>query len=79
MGVPKAFVLSILGAYSDIIDKYYTHVGEEAQRKAIDALNFGNAAVPIALPQNKIDKVLAWIASLENKTPDLQKVEEMLR
>ena len=77
--IPKAVVLSILGASSDIIDKYYTHVGEDAQRKAIGALNFGNAAIPVDFPQSKIDKVLAWIASLENKTPDLQKVEEMLR
>jgi integrase len=77
--IPKAVVLSILGASSDIIDKYYTHVGEDAQRKAIGALNFGNAAIPVDLPQSKIDKVLAWIASLENKTQDLQKVEAMLR
>ena len=79
MGVPKAVVLSILGASSDIIDKYYTHVGEEAQRKAIDALNFGNAAVPIASPQSRIDKALAWIASLESKSEEIQAVEALLR
>ena len=79
MGIPKAVVLSILGASSDIIDKYYTHVGEEAQRKAIDALNFGNAAVPIASPQSRIDKALAWIASLESKSEEIQAVEALLR
>ena len=30
-GVPKAVVVSILGANSDIIDQFYTHVGEDAQ------------------------------------------------
>jgi len=34
-GVPKAVVLSILGTNSDIVDKYYTHIGDEAQEKAI--------------------------------------------
>jgi hypothetical protein len=39
--VPKAVVLSILGTNSDIVDKHYTHIGEEAQEKAIQSL-FGN-------------------------------------
>ena len=33
-GVPKAVLLSILGTDSEIADKYYTHVGDESQRKA---------------------------------------------
>lgn len=37
-GVPKAVVLSILGTNSEIVDKYYTHIGEEAQEKAIMAV-----------------------------------------
>lgn len=37
-GVPKAVVVSILGANSEIIDQFYTHVGEEAQEKAIAAI-----------------------------------------
>ena len=37
-GVPKAVLLSILGTDSEIADKYYTHVGEEAQQKAIAAI-----------------------------------------
>ena len=43
-GVPKAVVLSILGTNSDIVDKHYTHIGEEAQEKAIQSL-FGNGNV----------------------------------
>jgi integrase len=33
-GVPEAVAQSILGAASDIIDKYCVHIGEEAQFKA---------------------------------------------
>jgi len=43
-GVPKAVVLSILGANSEIVDKHYTHIGDEAQEKAIQSL-FGNSNV----------------------------------
>ena len=38
-GVPKAVLLSILGTDSDIADKYCTHVGEDAQLLAINAIS----------------------------------------
>ncbi|MDD3021844.1 MAG: tyrosine-type recombinase/integrase [Alphaproteobacteria bacterium] len=38
-GVPKAVVTSILGADSEIVDRYYTHIGNEAQEKAILAIS----------------------------------------
>ena len=37
-GVPQATVVSILGADSEIVNKYYTHVGDEVQRQAIAAI-----------------------------------------
>ena len=37
-GVPKAVVMSFVGADSDIIDKHYTHVGSEQQVKALEAV-----------------------------------------
>lgn len=37
-GVPQATIMSILGADSEIVNKYYTHVGDEAQRLAIAAI-----------------------------------------
>ena len=76
-GVPKAVVLSILGAAGDVIDKYYTHIGDDAQRKAIDAISFGNTAVVSS--QDKIDKALAWIAKLKHKHPDVKTIEDLLR
>ena len=38
-GVPKATLLSILGTESEIADKYYTHVSDESQWKAIEAIS----------------------------------------
>ena len=38
-GVPKAVVQSILGIDSEIVDRYYTHVSEESQRKAVEAIS----------------------------------------
>lgn len=37
-GVPQATVVSILGADSEIVNKYYTHIGDEVQRQAIAAI-----------------------------------------
>ena len=57
-GVPQATVISILGADSDIVTKYYTHVGNEAQQQAIAAIsgdfNASNA-------QSKIEEALTLI------------------
>jgi len=57
-GVPQATVVSILGADSDIVSKYYTHVGSEAQQQAIAAVLGENDAITA---QSKIRKVLALI------------------
>ena len=69
-GVPKAVVISIIGANSDIVDKHYTHIGEDAQEKAIATIyeNFKepHKANDITL-QQKIDKVLSLINSLDVK------------
>lgn len=58
--VPKAAVQSILGTDSDIVDKYYTHVGREAQEKAIAAVvgEIGGES-----DRNRIEKALALIRS----------------
>lgn len=57
-GVPQATVVSILGADSEIVTKYYTHVGDEAQKQAIAAVSGVNLPTPA---QNKIDEALALI------------------
>lgn len=53
-GVPKATLLSILGTDSDIADKYYTHVSEESQRRAVEAISSRSTTTS----QEKIDLVL---------------------
>lgn len=57
-GVPKAVVESILGASSEIVDKYYTHVGDAAQRQAIEAVSDG---MEKSSAQDKINEALALL------------------
>ena len=65
-GVPKAVLLSILGTESEIADKYYTHVGNEAQEKAIAAISgttFENS------DKAKLHKALEFIDQINGPLP----------
>ncbi len=67
-GVPKAVLLSILGTDSDIADKYYTHVGEDAQQLAIKAI------LPDSSPntlKERVQKVLDLLNSKPEPTQEL--------
>ena len=75
-GVPKAVVVSILGANSEIVDKHYTHIGEEAQEKAIQSL-FGDGKAISA--QEKLDKIQAILDSWEDKPEQAIEIENILR
>ena len=81
-GVPKATLLSILGTDSDIADKYYTHVSEESQRKAIEAIRNKSTTTS---SQEKIDRVLKLLMPEDSKQPDqtsdttLQQVLDILK
>ncbi len=75
-GVPKAVVLSILGTNSEIVDKHYTHIGEEAQEKAIQSL-FGDGNN--ISDRERIEKALALIDVLKDKIPEMLEVEKALR
>lgn len=57
-GVPQATVVSILGADSEVITRYYTHVGDDAQRQAIAAVSGGYLPGSV---QAKIDEALELI------------------
>ncbi|UDQ97776.1 tyrosine-type recombinase/integrase [Lentisphaerota bacterium WC36G] len=74
-GIPKAVVLSIIGANSDIIDKYYTHIGDEAQVKAIEAISGGYGNIS---PQEKIDKITTLINSLASKSDEVRAIEKII-
>ena len=71
-GVPKAVLLSILGTDSDIADKYYTHVGEDAQQLAITAIS------DIRNGRSAQEKVSAALALLKNNAEITQDVREQL-
>ena len=73
-GVPKAVVLSILGTDSDIVDKYYTHIGTEAQHKAMTAIA---GDIGVLSPQNKIDRTIAYLDTLE-ATDELKEIRRLL-
>ena len=75
-GVPKAVVLSILGTNSEIVDKHYTHIGEDAQEKAINSL-FGNGNV--ISDKEKIDKALALFDIWKDKPEIAIEIEKVLR
>ena len=57
-GVPKAVLLSILGTDSEIADKYYTHVGDESQRKAVEAIRSRSGEKSA---QERINEVLSLL------------------
>ena len=69
-GVPKAVLLSILGTDSDIADKYYTHIGEQAQQQAIAAISNHNSEKKSA--QKKIDAAIALVKNHSGITPELR-------
>jgi len=75
-GVPKAVVVSILGANSEIVDKHYTHIGEEAQEKAIQSL-FGDGNT--IFDRERIEKALTIIDDLEDKSEAILEIEKILR
>lgn len=74
-GVPKAVVVSILGANSEIIDRFYTHVGEDAQRAAIEAI-CGSSGGPS--DRDRIKRALAYIAGLPCSTPEISQIVALL-
>lgn len=75
-GVPQATVVSILGADSDIVNKYYTHVGNEAQLKAIAAIS---GEINDNSAQQHIDEALELICtSIEPSDEVLKKVKAIL-
>lgn len=73
-GVPKAVLLSILGTDSEIADKYYTHIGEEAQLKAIEAVT----GTEVSSAQERIRQALAFLAALP-PSPEREKLEQILK
>ena len=76
-GVPKAVLLSILGTESDIADKYYTHVGDAAQREAINAISgvMDNDSL-----KDRVQKVIQLLETKPEPTQDvLDLIEKILK
>ena len=69
-------LFSILGTNSEIVDKHYTHIGDEAQEKLISQL-FGDEDV--LSDKDRIDNALEIIDSLTEKSDEMIEVEQALR
>ena len=76
-GIPKAVLLSILGTQSDIADKYYTHVGDAAQREAINAIYGASSHDTL---KERVQKVLDLLDSKPEPTQEiLDRIKNLLR
>lgn len=73
-GIPRAVCSSILGADADIISTYYTHIGDEAQEKAVLSLSGKHKS-----SDEKIAAVLAYLDALPRKSQELEAIEKMLK
>ena len=73
-GIAKAVVESILGANSEVVDQFYTHIGEDAQRAAIEAIAGSADSTPAA----KINRALEYIESISRPSEDLLAVAKIL-
>jgi integrase len=76
LGVPRSVIESILGDDSKIVAKYYTHVGHEAQKQAIDAVA---GTVGVLSAQERIDKALEVIDSGGDSQEILDIIVKVLR
>jgi len=67
---------SILGTDSEIADKYYTHVGDFAQRQAVEAISGESKRDCL---KNRVQQVLALLASKPTPTQEvLEQVKNIL-
>ena len=73
--IPKAVVISILGTSSDIIDQHYTHIGDEAQQRAIIAISDKYSA---CTDRSRIESVLEYIKNLDEKNDTTEKIKNLL-
>jgi integrase len=73
--ISKAVAVSILGSNSEIIDKYYTHVGEEAQERAIMAIS-GNSKQKS--DRHIIESALKYIETVKKKSTEVLELENIL-
>ncbi len=77
-GVPKATLLSILGTESEIADKYYTHVSDESQRKAIEVIS-NRSSISAQERNNQALRLIEENQSLVDPTELLQQVYTILK
>ena len=77
-GVPRAVIAAILGDNADIVDHYYTHIGEDALQEAVRSIS---GRVGVISPQERINKVLELLSSFSGKdvSPETNELMEQIR
>lgn len=75
-GVPKAVVVSIIGSNSEIIDKYYTHIGEAAQKQAIAVISGQIAEGPT--DRDRIEQALIIIKQSDSQSELVRRIRSAL-
>ena len=75
LGVPLAVVQSILGDDAQILAKYYTHIGREAQ---LDAIHKLSGSIGMLSADDRIGRALEFIDSRCRTIPELLKLREIL-
>jgi integrase len=74
-GIPEAVVVSIVGANSQVVAKHYTHIGEDAQEKAIMAIAGNTNATS---DRERIAKALAIIDGLKDASEGVSEIRRVL-
>jgi len=74
-GVPRAVIAAILGDNADIVDHYYTHIGDEALQDAVMAIS---GKVGVLSPQERINQALEVLSSQGDPTEIISKAKEIL-
>lgn len=79
--ISRAVCASILGADSSIIDAYYVHIGEDAQRKTVDSLNTAlKRHTRLKTVSSKCLEVpFNYIAALPHKSDEICAIEKILQ
>lgn len=72
-GVSRAVCASILGADTSIISAYYTHIGDEAQEKAVLSLSGKHRTA-----EEKIAEALLFLSALPKKSKAMLELEKIL-
>jgi integrase len=75
-GVPQSTAQSILKDSGQLLDRYYNQSRNASQKKKMKS-SFGNNGT--VSTQERIDNALAYIANIEDQTPEIKEIAKHLK